>query len=109
MFILSILDQNDKFKDINSTIREYCEQYLANAGYKDMESGKTATIPNTDMKQIESIHENNISSSLIDSIDNPETDYWLICFSTCSGLDRVCCIRKCGVGQSVLVLSVSPF
>jgi hypothetical protein len=62
--ILSILDHNDKFKDINSTIREYCEQYLANAGYKDMESGKTATIPNTDMKQIESIHENNISSSL---------------------------------------------
>jgi hypothetical protein len=45
--ILSILDHSDKFKDINSKIREYCEQYLANAGYKDMESGKTATIHNT--------------------------------------------------------------
>jgi dsRNA-specific ribonuclease len=28
--ILSILDHNDKFKDINSKIREYCEQYLEN-------------------------------------------------------------------------------
>jgi hypothetical protein len=43
--ILSILDHNDKFKDINSKIREYCGQYLTNAGYKDMESGKTATMP----------------------------------------------------------------
>jgi len=33
--ILSILDHNDKFKDINSKIREYCGQYLTNAGYKD--------------------------------------------------------------------------
>jgi hypothetical protein len=40
-----------------------------------MESGKAATIPNTEIRQMESIDENNISSSLIDSIDNPETDY----------------------------------
>jgi hypothetical protein len=40
-----------------------------------MESGKTATMPNTEIRQIESMHENNISSSLIDSIDNPVTDY----------------------------------
>jgi hypothetical protein len=80
--ILSILDHSDKFKDINSKIREYCEQYLANAGYKDMESGKTATIPNTEMRQIELIHENNISLSLIDS---PETDY-----PVCPVCSRLC-------------------
>jgi hypothetical protein len=40
-----------------------------------MESGKTATMPNTEIRQIESISENNISPSLIDSTDNPETDY----------------------------------
>ena len=73
--ILSILDHNDKFKDINSKIREYCGQYLTNAGNKDMESGKTATMPNTEIRQIESISENNILPSLIDSTDNPETDY----------------------------------
>ena len=73
--ILSILDHNDKFKDINSKIREYCRQYLTNAGYKDTESEKTATMPNTEIRQIESISENNISSSLIDSTDNPEADY----------------------------------
>ena len=40
-----------------------------------MESGKAATIPNAEIRQMESIDENNISSSLIDSIDNPVTDY----------------------------------
>jgi hypothetical protein len=53
------------------------------AGYKDKESGKTATMPNTAIRQIESIHENNIS--LIDSIDNPVTDYPVcpICSRSC--------------------------
>jgi hypothetical protein len=32
---------------------------------------------------------------------------WVVCFSTCWGLDRVCCARKCGVGRSVLLLSVN--
>jgi hypothetical protein len=63
------------FKDINSKIREYCGQYLRNAGYEDMESGKTAPMPNTEIRQIESISENNVSSSLIDRTDNPGTDY----------------------------------
>jgi hypothetical protein len=22
---------------------------------------------------------------------------WVVCFSTCCGLDRICCARKCGV------------
>jgi hypothetical protein len=50
-----------------------------------MESGKTATMPNTEIRQIESIRENNISSSLIDNIDNPETDY-----PACPGCSRPC-------------------
>jgi rubrerythrin len=50
-----------------------------------MESGKTATMPNAEIRQIESMHENNISSSLIDSIDNPVTDYPVcpICYRSC--------------------------